>query len=155
MRKGILTLLIALLMAVADATCQTASVKSSVRCLGVELDGTQTLRVQGYGRNRRDARMQAKKNAVWAVIFDGIRDGAGGCEMRPLVTEANARERHEDYFNRFFQDSGDWSEYVSLRDSKFLSRVKDRDRLGCSFEMTVRVLRPALKQRLKEDKIIE
>lgn len=48
------------------------------------------------------------KNAVWTVIFDGIREGVAGCNMRPLVTEANARERYEDYFNTFFADGGDY-----------------------------------------------
>lgn len=71
--------------------------------MGVELDGSQTLRVLGYGRNRSDAKEQAMKNAVWAVVFDGIREGVSGCNMRPLVTEVNARERYEDYFNVFLQ----------------------------------------------------
>lgn len=75
--------------------------RSSIKCMGVELDGSQTLRVLGYGRNRSDAKEQAMKNAVWAVVFDGIREGVSGCNMRPLVTEVNARERYEDYFNVF------------------------------------------------------
>lgn len=77
--------------------------RSSIKCMGVELDGSQTLRVLGYGRNRSDAKEQAMKNAVWAVVFDGIREGVSGCNMRPLVTEVNARERYEDYFNVFLQ----------------------------------------------------
>ena len=38
-------------------------------CLGVELDGSQTLRAWGSGRNRSDAVEQAKKNGIRDVMF--------------------------------------------------------------------------------------
>ena len=149
------TLLIILSITGLDANAQTVYSKYSVRCLGVELDGSQTLRVQGYGRNKNDAKEQAMKNAVYAVIFDGIRDGVEGCNMRPLVTEVNARERYEDYFDIFFSDKGAYKEYVSMRDTKKRSADKAKDRIGYSYELTVRVLRPELKARLKADNIIK
>lgn len=127
----------------------------SVECLGVEMDGSQTLRVAGVGRNRSDAREQCKKNAVWAVIFYGVREGAGGCDVRPLVTEVNAQERYEEYFNRFFADGGPYLKYVSLRDTKSGSTMHKKDRIGATYYLTVRVLRSKLKARLKEDNVID
>ena len=135
-------------MATAQAQTQGVYARTSVRCLGVELDGSQTLRVQGYGRNRADAKEQAMKNAVWAVIFDGIREGVEGCNMRPL-------ERYEDYFNIFFADNGAYKEYVSLRDTKKRSADKAKDKVGYSYDLTIRVLRAQLKARLKADNVIE
>lgn len=129
--------------------------RNSIKCLGVELDGSQTLRVQGYGRNRSDAKEQAMKNAVWAVIFDGIRDGVEGCNQRPLLTEVNAKERYEDYFNLFFADEGPYKEYVSLRDTKKRSGGRSKDKVGYAYELTIRVLRPQLKARLKADNLID
>ena len=41
----------------------------NVECLGVEHDGSQTLRASGSGRNKRDALEQAKKNAVMASMY--------------------------------------------------------------------------------------
>ena len=117
----------------ADAQKQTVYARTSVRCLGVELDGSQTLRVQGYGRNRSDAKEQAMKNAVWAVIFDGIRD----------------------YFNIFFMDNGEYKKYVSLRDTRRMSRGRAKDKVGYSYDLTVRVLRAELKARLKADNVID
>lgn len=128
--------------------------RTSIRCLGVELDGSQTLRVQGYGRNRSDAKEQAMKNAVWAVIFDGIRDGVEGCNLMPLVTEVNARERYEEYFNIFFMDNGEYKKYVSLQDTKRRSGGKSKDKLGYAYDLTVRVMRASLKARLKSDNVI-
>ena len=139
----------------AEAQTQTVYSRASIRCLGVELDGSQTLRVQGYGRNRSDAKEQAMKNAVWAVIFDGIRDGVEGCNMRPLVTEVNAKERYEDYFNLFFADNGAYKEYVSLRDTKKRSGGRSKDKIGYAYDLTIRVLRAQLKARLKADNVID
>ncbi len=117
----------------------------SVECLGVEMDGSQTLRVAGVGRNRSDAR----------VIFYGVREGAGGCDVRPLVTEVNAQERYEEYFNRFFADGGPYLKYVSLRDTKSGSTMHKKDKIGATYYLTVRVLRSKLKARLKEDNVID
>lgn len=142
-------------LACADAQTQPVYARSSIRCMGVELDGSQTLRVQGYGRNRVDAKEQAMKNAVWAVIFDGIRDGVGGCNTRPLVTEVNAKERYEEYFNIFFTDNGEYKNYVSLRDTKLRSGGRNKDKLGYAYDLTIRVLRAELKARLKADNVID
>ncbi len=155
MKKLLLTFIAALSLAYAEAQTQPVYDRSSIRCLGVELDGSQTLRVLGYGRNRSDAKEQAMKNAVWAVIFDGIRDGVEGCNMRPLVTEVNARERYEDYFNLFFADNGEYKKYVSLRDTKKRSGGRSKDKLGYSYDLTIRVLRAELKVRLKADNVID
>ena len=155
MKKFVLTIITALAITCAEAQTQQVYARSSIRCLGVELDGSQTLRVQGYGRNRSDAKEQAMKNAVWAVIFDGIRDGVEGCNMRPLVTEVNAKERYEDYFNLFFADNGEYKKYVSLRDTKKRSGGRSKDKLGYAYDLTIRVLRAELKARLKADNVID
>lgn len=154
--KGLLLTLLMILASCFDANAQQALYsRSSIRCLGTELDGSQTLRVLGYGRNRADAKEQAMKNAVWAVIFDGIKDGTEGCNMRPLVTEVNVKERYEDYFNLFFADKGAYKEYVSLRDTKTRSGGRTKDKLGYSYDLTIRVLRAELKARLKKDNVID
>lgn len=155
MKRFILSLCLAVSCTLALAQTQTVYARSSIRCLGVELDGSQTLRVQGYGRNKADAKEQAMKNAVWAVVFDGIRDGVQGCNMRPLVTEVNAAERYEDYFNLFFADGGAYKEYVSLQDTKRRSGGRSKDKLGYAYDLTIRVLRPQLKARLKADNVID
>ena len=155
MKKILLLLICAMSLLNVYAQKNPVYARSSIRCMGVELDGSQTLRVQGYGRNRSDAKEQAMKNAVWAVIFDGIRDGAEGCNMRPLVTEVNAKERYEDYFNLFFADNGEYKKYVSLRDTKKRSGGRSKDKLGYAYDLTIRVLRAELKARLKADNLID
>ena len=121
MKKRIYSLLFALscvVMVMAQKTSVYAYSQNTVECLGTELDGSQTVRVSGIGRTRADSREQCKKNAVWAVLFKGIRGGIGDCNMKPIITEANAEEKYEEYFNIFFMDGGEYLKYVSMEDTK-------------------------------------
>ncbi|MCR5533993.1 MAG: hypothetical protein K6F47_02270 [Bacteroidaceae bacterium] len=113
-------------------------------------DFSETLRITGFGRNRRDAKEQAMKNSVYVVLFQGVKDGNKGCNMRPLIEETGAREKYNGYFDRFFQDGGEYKNYVSLKDTRWGSKNK----IGAAYEMTVRVLRSQLKTRLQDDGII-
>ncbi len=158
MRKTLLMIIAALacgLSAMAQKTSVFAYTNQTLECLGVELDGSQTLRVSGVGRNKADSKEQAKKNAVWAVIFNGIQGGLEGCNTRPLVTEPNAKEKYEEYFNIFFMDNGDYKEYVSMEDTKRRSAKKAKSKATANYTITVRVLRAQLKQRLITDGVLK
>lgn len=133
----------------------SARVEMETQCLGVEEDGTQTLRAWGFGRKKKDAVEQAMKNAVRDVLFKGITAGMDGCNMRPMITEVNARERHAGYFNKFFADGGKYKSFVSLKDeNKKKSRESVKSSLGTRWSVTVRILCPKLRERLIKDKII-
>lgn len=129
--------------------------KQAIECMGVEGDGSQTLRVTGTGRNKADAVEQAKKDAVMAVIFDGIRGGLQGCDARPLINELDARDKYDEYFNIFFMDKGEYTKYVSLEDRKLRSNDKSKNKYFKNYRLTVRVLRSELKARLKADGVIK
>ena len=128
-------------------------------CLGVELDGSQTLRVWGVGRNKKDAVEQAKKDAVRAVVFKGIRGGMSGCNTKPVLMEVNAEEKYEDYFNVFFMDNGEYLKYVSMKDEKRVNmfkkdKEKEKSQHFVKYGITVRVFRAELKKRFENDNII-
>lgn len=126
-------------------------------CIGQELDGTLTIRSWGEGRNRADAKEQAKKNAVYAVLFNGVTKGNEGYEARPLVPEVNARQRYRDYFDIFFMDGGAYKSYVSIADRRWRSTKKSKGYSGnqVKYGITVRVMVPDLRRRLIEDGIIK
>lgn len=128
--------------------------KEKIECLGVEGDGSQTLRVTGTGRNIIDAKEQAKKDAVMAVIFDGIRSGMNGCDSRPLIQEMDARDKYEEYFNIFFMDHGEYLKYVTTEDRRLFSNSTQVNKYFRNMRLTVRVLRSELKQRLIDDGLI-
>jgi uncharacterized protein YceK len=144
--------------------CITAQKKTAgyynykTECLGVELDGSQTLKAWGNGRNRADAVEQAKKNAMRDVIFNGIREGKQDCNQKPIIFEVNAQEKYEDYFNKFFADGGDFKNFISLKDERIFDKIS-RDRKAAKESVThgliVRILRAELKAKLIADNIIK
>lgn len=140
-------------------TMTSAYYEYDAECLGVELDGSQTLRIWGVGRNKKDAVEQAKKNAVRVVLFKGIHSGLSGCNTNPVVFEVNAEEKYEDYFNVFFMDGGEYLKYVSMKDERRINlfkkdKEKEKSRHFVKYGITVRVLRSELKKRLTDDNIL-
>ena len=100
----------------------------------------------------------SKKNAVNDVLFNGIYEGKSVCEKRPIVSEVNARQKYEDYFNEFFTDGGDYKKYISLKDERILQKL-NRNRKGGRESITqgliVRVLRSDLKKEMIKNGIIK
>lgn len=127
---------------------------SETECLGVELDGSQTLYAWGTGKDKKDAIEQAHKNAVRDVIFKGIRNGSKECNVKPLITEVNAQEKYERYFNQFFMDGGEYTAYISIEDVKRKSYEKQETKYQYKYGTTVRVSRAQLKEKLIQDNII-
>lgn len=127
-----------------------------VRCLGREMDGSLTLEAYGKGKNRSDASEQAKKEAVRAIIFKGIKTGNGGCDAEALIIDPNKERIHEDYFAAFFKDGGPYLEYVSLEDESIKNKVTRKKKKDDNLQqrmVVVRVKRLELKKKLIEDKI--
>ena len=136
----------------------SVSYAHETECMGTELDGSQTLKAWGTGRNRWDAVDQAKKNAIRDVIFKGIRNGQPDCNTKPLIVEVNAQEKYEDYFHKFFTDDGLYADFISQKDESILPKIfKERKAAGSEvvFGVIIRVLRAELKQQLIKDKILK
>lgn len=128
--------------------------KFKTTCVGANGDGTQTLRAWGTGASIDKAIEQAKKNAVSDVIFKGI-PGGKGCNQNAIVTEVNARERYEEYFDRFFADGGEYAEFVYETSNKDGSRVKSKDSSRENYGVVVTVNRSALRDHLRRDGVIK
>lgn len=132
----------------------TAFHNYDTECLGKSMDGSQTLRVWASGRNRANAIEQAKKKAVYDVVFTGINGGSGECNAYPVVDEANARKKYEEYFDLFFADGGAYSQYVTMVNQKKSSIDKFQGDGTVMFGIIVSVNRSALYQRFVSDNII-
>lgn len=152
---------ISLLIAFIAITACTSSQRSigsyytsEVECLESELDGSETVLVWGFGKNRVGAIEQAKKNAVRTILFKGITSGKSDCSIKPLILEVNAEEKHQQYFNTFFKDNGAYKQYVSMKDSKRSSIQKSTNDREKKYGIIVRVLRSELKEKLISDNII-
>lgn len=159
--KKILKTVVFAVAVLSISSCKTPTVISSeystsrfeVTCLGIDPNGAQTLRSWGNGINKGQAIEQAKRNAVEAVMFKGIQSN-GDCNKRPLINEVNARERYEEYFNKFFKEGGAYEKYVTL-DEKRTSRIKSSGSSMEAWGVVVTIDRLALKNRLIDDNVID
>ncbi|MBK7223152.1 MAG: hypothetical protein IPH94_18130 [Saprospiraceae bacterium] len=95
-----------------------------IECMGTGMDGTQLVKVWGFGTDPEKAAYQARKNAVHAVLFKGINAGKPGCMTRPLVTQPGAEELHREFFNTFFTDGGRYLSFVSMANDGTVDRIK-------------------------------
>lgn len=159
MKKEIILCLLAVMLIACNgkkAVTHTSSFYTpETECLGKSMDGTQTLRVWATGNDKKDAIKQAQKKAVYEVVFTGITAGVGDCNAYPVVDEANARQKYEDYFDGFFSDSGDYKKFVKIADDEkeAMSAYKSGGREN--FGIIVSVDRAGLRKRLKNDGIIK
>ena len=146
--------------------CKTATNNSvsgyytyKTECIGVELDGSQTLKSWGTGSNKSDSIEQAYKNAIKDVLFNGINNGKTDCTSKPVLFEVNAKERYEEYFNKFFMDGGLYEEFVSNKDGSTnkveVTMVKEQPGSQFTYSVIVRVLKAKLRQKMITDGILK
>lgn len=129
--------------------------KYEVECEGSEMDGSQMVRAFGNGKTKMDAKKQAEKIAVHAIIFKGIRLGESGCSVKPLVFNPNIEDEKADFFNEFFSDEGGYSKFISYSDTPKKNKIKERGEGKEKFiGVIVTVNVPKLKKELIEKGII-
>lgn len=123
-----------------------------IECLGNKLDGTIILKAWGNGKNETEAIKQAQKNAISSVLFIGITDGKLECDSKPLLTEVNVQKKNEPYFDAFFSDKGDYSNFIAFENSKKNSDLKPA-RNGITIGIVVKILKSELREKMVKDGI--
>lgn len=124
-----------------------------VECMGVGVDGTQLVKVWSFGQSPEKAMIQARKNAVHAVIFKGVRMGLPGCMMSPLVTKPGAEVQHAEFFNNFFSDGGAYLRFVNQVGDGSIDRIKINNK-SYKIGMVVSVLHTQLRSELEAAGIV-
>lgn len=138
-----------------ETVTSTATYHSyETECLGKSMDGSQTLRVWASGRNKSDAVEQARKKAVYDVVFTGISAGSGECNAFPVLDEPNARKKYEAYFDKFFADGGAYRKYVTTKGQSKAGTDKFQGKGNLMYSIVVTVNRSELRQRFESDNII-
>lgn len=138
------------------SACKTGSkipVLSETECLGAGNNGSIRLKAWGYGNRTNEATEQCKRNAVYDVLFKGIKAGSVGCSAQPLVPQGP--EKKPAYFEDFFQDNGPYLRYVSLSGDGSI-RPEDRIRVGKKYKVGMFVLldHQQLRQKLQADGLV-
>lgn len=75
----------------------------------VSTSGVLALESTGIAKKKEQAKRQAVKNAMEAVLFEGIPNSS---VKRPLINDPSARQKHREYFDRFFSDGGKYLQFA-------------------------------------------
>ena len=120
-------------------------------CAGVAREGGKMLKIWGFGRKPDLATIQAKRNAVHAMLFKGSL--TGDCTINAIVKDPDLIEQHQQYFDEFFKNGGAYLNYVAESGgaSKEVVRVKDRGRKVFKASTIVVVQYDALRERMVRD----
>ena len=124
-------------------------------CLGMENDGSQTVKAWGNGRSRDEAVEDARKTAVRDVMFNGIRNGKPDCNVNPVVGEVNARDKYAEYFNKFFADKGAYTQFISEKYNMEVTIGAKQAGVLETYGVIVRVLRQDLIVKMKNEGILK
>ncbi|MCM1370107.1 MAG: hypothetical protein NC204_07010 [Candidatus Amulumruptor caecigallinarius] len=119
-------------------------------------EGKITIRSWGVGPTRAAAIESAKINAVYDVLFKGIKTGAGAAEAmvrEPMMKEVNAYERYAGYFQPFLSAGGEYGRYVWEAD-KQSKLLKGSGTSSDSYGVLVVVDINALRNQLVTDGVI-
>jgi hypothetical protein len=124
-----------------------------VQFLKTAVEGTILFKIYSYGKNEDDCIANAKRNAIKAIIFNGI---PGSDLQKPLVTDIEALTTHKDYFTIFFQNKGKYLQYVSLSTDGSIDS-NDRLKVGKYIKVGIAVLvqKTALRNELEKAGIIK
>ena len=126
-------------------------------CIASELDGSYTLRVEGRGRNAVDAYIEAGKQAAYALLFTDVSWANGPKKnIEPIFyMKQRAYEMNKAYFDTFFQDNGEYTKYISMKEKRSLTSIFTRTNAQTVCTTTVCVYWSQLRQRLIDDGILK
>jgi hypothetical protein len=129
------------------ANIETAKWNYEVECIGEGNSGVYTLKVYSILRDERLARLQAAKNAVHAVIFQGIQQNGRICSQKPpLSRSSNLELERKDFFTPFFAESSRYNKFVQIIQSVSdrMKISKKEFRIGTKLTVDVKGLRKEL-----------
>jgi len=92
----------------------TENWRYEIEAAEVGVQGTCLVKVWSYSKNPTIAAGQARKNAIHGVIFKGIPGKNRIPGKKPLVQDADAQNKHADFFKSFFSTNGEFMRFVSL-----------------------------------------
>jgi hypothetical protein len=141
------------------ADTETAKWNYTIECGGESNAGVYTLKVFSILRDESLAGLQASKNAVHAVIFQGINGQGSKCAKKPPLARSPFLEAEfENYFKEFFastekEDLNSFSKYVNVIEvvTDRMKVSKKEYRIGTLLTVNIALLRKTL----EKEKIIK
>ena len=127
-----------------------------VETKGVGNDGTYLVRITDYVKTRKEPFLEIlKRDAVHAVMFDGIPAGGGSVAQPALINDENRIEEPEFYMNDFFVDNGPYLNFVNDVAIASLSVVKMKKPSRFKVSVVISIKKDDLRKYLVDSKIIK
>jgi hypothetical protein len=124
---------------------------AQVECLGTGTKGVFVFKVFTIQKGRNPDFEKSKRAAIFSVLFNGIPGvPSNGCLTQPPILSADDYEKHQDYFNDFFE-SGKFSQFISLADQSNTDVFKMKK--GYQIGLSVTVRRDDLAKKMEQDGI--
>lgn len=133
-------------MAKSSADKNTEQWKYDIECAGVGAQGTYLVKVYSYSKSQAKAQKQAIKNAVHGVIFKGVMGKGRECNSQRPLAKADVASQHQDFFDRFFAEGGDYAKYASATGAPETSKIGKEYKVG----VVVSVQKDQLRKDLEE-----
>ena len=121
------------------------------RVIDKEEKGFYVIRAQGTGTTKDKAAEDARRQAVYDVLFKNMHSTYGNHQMlKAVISDPLQIEKRTNFFNTFFDEKKNYGKYIGKCDSK-----KEEYRSGSSYKvvMNVAVNRKALLDYMKENDI--
>lgn len=113
-------------------------------------EGTITMRAIGFGTNQEDAIIDAEINSFNVLLFRGLPESEQKIALIG-TNEFNEKEKHKDYFNKFYTDKRYKTFMMSSIPTSSLTRHKGGKK---SIAVDVKINLLSLRRDLEENNII-
>jgi hypothetical protein len=142
------TLVSAQITAKGKAKRDMENYRYEIECVGTGVEGTYLIKVWTYSKKPKVALAQSKKNALHGIIFKGFSGGGQGCVSQKNFCPPAAEEQNIDFFDKFFEDGGQYMRYVSASND---GAIDAEDRLKVGKEYKIGVVVSVMKDQLRKD----
>ena len=114
--------------------------KSEVVEVGEE--GTLIVKSFGIGKSINKAKENAKKNAVYDLLFKGFSNTAeiNSPDLYPIITDPSVKNEFHDYFIDFFSENKRYTKFVKFTDEKGSIASGDRIKIKNKYKIAVTVI---------------
>ena len=124
---------------------------SELKCVSIGTPGTSTVEVGIIQKNKKPNYEEAKKSAVFSIIFNGVIGNTSvGCDPQSSLLKEDDFEKNLKYFKTFFE-SGKYSQFISLSNDEFIKISKLKKGYKLRLRMVIRTR--DLSEKLESDGI--
>ena len=105
-------------------------------------DRTSIVKAWGLGKNVAEAKEDAKRTAVYCILFKGIEasDQVISSDLRPMINNPSIEQEHKAYFDAFFAKNGKYQQFVRFADEEGRLAVGDAIRTANGYKVGVVVV---------------